>query len=252
MLDLRSLAVGYRNTRGVVLSDIDLSAAAGDFVCILGRNGSGKSTLMRTIAGLQASLGGTASLDGEDIASMRPATRARRIGVVLTERAFNPSLNVEDVIALARQPFTGWQGGLADKDRAAIADAIEVTGVEHPGTAFQGREVFPVEGASMIPALSGLADSVHPDDHVMVWQINWRKAVRQGDWKIVSQADELFVRHDPRTDAYSWKLFNLAEDPAESNDLSAEHPDVLAGLLGHWEAYAEENDIVVPSSLSGF
>ena len=130
MLDLRSLAVGYRNTRGTVLSDIDLSAAAGDFVCILGRNGSGKSTLMRTIAGLQTSLGGTASLDGEDIASMRPATRARRIGVVLTERAFNPSLNVEDVIALARQPFTGWQGGLADKDRAAIADAIEVTGVE--------------------------------------------------------------------------------------------------------------------------
>jgi len=130
MLDLRSLAVGYRNTRGVVLSDIDLSAAAGDFVCILGRNGSGKSTLMRTIAGLQASLGGTASLDGEDIASMRPATRARRIGVVLTERAFNPSLNVEDVIALARQPFTGWQGGLADKDRAAIADAIEVTDAE--------------------------------------------------------------------------------------------------------------------------
>jgi len=130
MLDLQSLAVGYRNTRGVVLSGIDLSAAPGDFICILGRNGSGKSTLMRTIAGLQASLGGTASLDGEDIASMRPATRARRIGVVLTERAFNPSLNVEDVIALARQPFTGWQGGLADKDRAAIADAIEVTGVE--------------------------------------------------------------------------------------------------------------------------
>ena len=130
MLDLRSLAVGYRNTRGTVLSDIDLSAATGDFVCILGRNGSGKSTLMRTIAGLQTPLGGTASLAGEDIASMRPATRARRIGVVLTERAFNPSLSVEDVIALARQPFTGWQGGLADKDRAAIADAIEVTGVE--------------------------------------------------------------------------------------------------------------------------
>ena len=130
MLDLQSLAVGYRNTRGVVLSGIDLSAAPGDFICILGRNGSGKSTLMRTIAGLQTSLGGTASLDGEDIASMRRATRARRIGVVLTERAFNPSLSVEDVIALARQPFTGWQGGLTDKDRVAIADAVEITGVE--------------------------------------------------------------------------------------------------------------------------
>ena len=82
MLDLRSLAVGYRSSRGVVLSGIDLSAAPGDFICILGRNGSGKSTLMRTIAGLQTSLDGTLHLlDGEDIASMRPATRARRIAV---------------------------------------------------------------------------------------------------------------------------------------------------------------------------
>ena len=130
MLDLQSLAVGYRNTRGVVLSGVDVSAAPGDFICILGRNGSGKSTLMRTIAGLQTALGGTVSLDGEDIASLRPATRARRIAVVLTERQFNPGLRVDDVIALARQPFTGWQGGLADDDKAAMADAVDVTGVE--------------------------------------------------------------------------------------------------------------------------
>ncbi len=109
---------------------IDLSAGPGDFICILGRNAAGKSTLMRTIAGLQASLDGIVLLDGEDIASMRPATRARRIAVVLTERQFNPGLRVDDVIALARQPFTGWQGGLADNDAAAIADAVAVTGVE--------------------------------------------------------------------------------------------------------------------------
>ncbi|MXZ38782.1 MAG: ABC transporter ATP-binding protein [Holophagales bacterium] len=130
MLDLRSLAVGYRNTRGTVLSGIDLAAEPGDFICILGRNGSGKSTLMRTIAGLQTSLDGVVLLDGEGVASMRPATRARRIAVVLTERQFNPGLRVEDVIALARQPFTSWRGGLTDDDRAAIADAVAVTGVE--------------------------------------------------------------------------------------------------------------------------
>ena len=129
MLDLQSLAVGYRNSRGVVLAGIDLSAAAGDFICILGRNGTGKSTLMRTVAGLQRSLAGFALLDGENIASMRPATRARRIAVVLTERRFNPGLRVEDVIALARQPYTGWQGGLAQGDRGVIADAVAVTGI---------------------------------------------------------------------------------------------------------------------------
>ena len=133
-----------------------------------------------------------------------------------------------------------------------VPTVLDLAGVEHPGTAFQGREIFPVEGVSMMTSLSGEADAVHPDDYVMVWQINWRKAVRQGDWKIVSQADELFVRHDPRTDPYSWKLFNLAEDPAELNDLSAQHTDIFAELLGHWEAYVDENDIVVPSSLSGF
>ncbi len=130
MLDLKSLAVGYRSAGGPLLSGIEVSADPGDFICILGRNGSGKSTLMRTIAGLQPSLDGVARLGGEDVASMRPATRARRIAVMLTERAFNPGLRVEDVVALARQPFTGWEGRLGDGDRAAIADAVAIMGIE--------------------------------------------------------------------------------------------------------------------------
>ncbi len=130
MLDLQSLSVGYRSAGGPLLSDIRISAEPGDFICILGRNGSGKSTLMRTIAGLQPALAGVASLGGENVATMRAATRARRIAVVLTERAFNPGLRVEDVIALARQPFTRWQGRLREDDRAAIADSIKVMGLE--------------------------------------------------------------------------------------------------------------------------
>ena len=129
MLDLQSLAVGYPSAGAALLSDINVSANPGDFICILGRNGSGKSTLMRTIAGLHPALAGVASLGGENVASMRPATRARRIAVVLTERQFNPGLRVEDVIALARQPFTRWQGRLEEGDRAAVADAVAVMGL---------------------------------------------------------------------------------------------------------------------------
>ena len=128
MLRLERLSVGYGPPRGTVLADLDVTVAPGSFVCVLGRNGAGKSTLMRTLSGLQGAIAGTASLDGEDIARMRPQTRARRVAVVLTERASSPGLTVDDVVSLGRQPFTGWQGRLSDGDRAQVDGALAMAG----------------------------------------------------------------------------------------------------------------------------
>ena len=51
----------------VVLKDLDLDIARGEFVVLLGRSGSGKTTLLRTLAGLDP-------VDGQDVAT--PAGRA--------------------------------------------------------------------------------------------------------------------------------------------------------------------------------
>ncbi|OWK28006.1 ABC transporter ATP-binding protein [Sphingomonas mucosissima] len=128
MLSLEGLSVGYAAPRGIVLASLDVRVAPGRFVCVLGRNGAGKSTLMRTLAGLQNATGGVASLDGEDIAGLRPQTRAQRIAVVLTERSSSPGLTVDDVVSLGRQPFTGWQGRLTADDRAQVSAALELAG----------------------------------------------------------------------------------------------------------------------------
>lgn len=128
MLSLEQLSVGYGAPRGTVLSHLNVQVPAGSFVCVLGRNGAGKSTLMRTLSGLQGALGGKAFLGEEDIASMRPQTRARRVAVVLTERASSPGLTVDDVVSMGRQPFTGWQGHLTDEDRTIVLQALEQTG----------------------------------------------------------------------------------------------------------------------------
>lgn len=130
MLRLEGLSVGYLGTRGAVLADLHVEVAAGSFVCVLGRNGAGKSTLMRTLSGLQPALAGRATLEGEDVAAMRPQTRARRIAVVLTERSVSAGLTVADVVSLGRQPFTGWQGRLTDADDGIVAEALTSAGAK--------------------------------------------------------------------------------------------------------------------------
>ncbi len=41
---------------------------------------------------------------------------------------------------------------------------LDLAGVDHPGTAFQGRNVAPIEGTSMLPFLTGRSVSIHDDD----------------------------------------------------------------------------------------
>ena len=135
MLRLERLSVGYGKPRGIVLADLEVTVAPGRFVCVLGRNGAGKSTLMRTLSGLQSAITGAATLEGEDIAALRPQTRAQRVAVVLTERASSPGLTVGDVVSMGRQPFTGWQGRLTADDLAQVAAALNLAGA----TAFANR-----------------------------------------------------------------------------------------------------------------
>ena len=113
---------------------------------------------------------------------------------------------------------------------------LELTGVPHPGIEYQGRTVFPMQGASMLPHLRGSAPTVHTADYVMGWELFGRRALRKGDWKIVY----LFPPHGQSR----WQLFNLKDDPSELNDLAAARPDVLNELLLEWNRYTTENNVL--------
>ncbi len=58
----RDLALGYDSVP--ILSGLNLTVRAGDYLCVVGENGSGKSTLMKTLLHLMAPLRGEITLSG--------------------------------------------------------------------------------------------------------------------------------------------------------------------------------------------
>ncbi len=129
-LRLAGLAVGYRHGRRriPVLTGLAAAAQRGELTVLLGPNGTGKSTLLRTLAGLQPSLAGRMTLDGADLTSLHPRERARRIGVVLTDRVDIPLARGRDLVALGRHPHIDLTGRLTDRDREIVDWAITAVG----------------------------------------------------------------------------------------------------------------------------
>jgi iron complex transport system ATP-binding protein len=125
MLTTSSLSIGYRNR--VLVSGLNLTLASGQLACLIGPNGAGKSTLLRTLAGMQAPLGGEVRLAGENLHNISPARLAQRLAVVLTDRVEAGAMRVSDLVALGRHPYTNWLGNLSAADEAALTRALQLT-----------------------------------------------------------------------------------------------------------------------------
>jgi len=65
IIDIHALSLAYERggTRNVILSNLDLSIARGEFLVIVGESGVGKSTLLRVLIGLAKPSSGRVRLD---------------------------------------------------------------------------------------------------------------------------------------------------------------------------------------------
>ena len=129
--ELRDLSTGYRTKNGyrIVSQPITAPLQAGELTCLLGPNGAGKSTLLRTLAAFQPHMGGEMILDGQPLQEYTAQQLAMRIGVVLTERPDIKGMNVREMVAMGRSPYTGFWGGLKADDEAAVDEAITQVGI---------------------------------------------------------------------------------------------------------------------------
>jgi putative ABC transport system ATP-binding protein len=87
-----------------ILSGVDLTIEAGEFVCIMGPSGSGKTSLLHLLSGLDQPTEGAVEIDGVDLfgLSERERTLRRREQVGYVFQFFNllPNLTVAENVGL--------------------------------------------------------------------------------------------------------------------------------------------------------
>ncbi len=127
MITLEELRIGYRKGRKELPLTVPLSftATGGEMTGIVGPNGVGKSTLLRTLARQQEPLGGRALLHEKPLGGYGRDDFARMCSFVPAGHLPVSRLTVYDTVAMARYPYTGWQGRLTPADEQAVRRALE-------------------------------------------------------------------------------------------------------------------------------
>src|ERR687893_49016 len=102
-LEVRAIRKGFGGVE--VLHGVDLDAAGGEVVALLGENGAGKSTLVKIIAGDYQPDSGTITIGGSSYDHLTPIS-ARQLGIrmIFQELTDAGSLSVAENISLGRLP----------------------------------------------------------------------------------------------------------------------------------------------------
>ncbi len=103
-----------------------------------------------------------------------------------------------------------------------MATCAEVAGAVYPKT-FNGHDILPPEGRSLLPALRG--EPAQP--RTLFFEHEGNRAASESRWKLVAKKDG------------PWELYDAEADRTELKNLAAAHPDVVVKLAKLWDDWAE-------------
>lgn len=128
-----------------------------------------------------------------------------------------------------------------------VPTVLDALGVEPPKT-IRGVTQSPIHGVSFAHTFNdGAAKSHH---HTQYFEMFASRAIDYDGWRAecgypgpsyaeglekgLHLGDELTNEILNRLDGQGWELYHVAEDPAECNNLAAQHPDKLREMIGRW------------------
>lgn len=129
MLSLENICWGPSPQR-LLIEDISFKAEPGQITVLVGANGSGKSTLLRCIYGYNRPVSGRITLEGTDLAQLKPLERARKIAAVLQEQNPDIPLSVSQVVELGRMPHQTLTSRRDENGKNLVAHVLDAMGLQ--------------------------------------------------------------------------------------------------------------------------
>ena len=110
---------------------------------------------------------------------------------------------------------------------------LDAAGAAHPSER-GGAETMPLEGESVLPAVERRE---WRRERPIFWEHEGSRAVRDGDWKLVSAVGE------------GWELYNIADDRTELNDLRSRNRPRADAMRAAYAEWAERCGVLAWSEI---
>ena len=113
-----------------------------------------------------------------------------------------------------------------------MATCVDITGAKYPAE-WIGKKILPMEGVSLRPLLApsaGNPASLSP--RLLAWEHEGNRAIREGQWKLVSLATA------------PWELYDMESDRVEMNNLAASQPERVKDMSAKWEVWAKRTNVL--------
>ena len=178
-LELIGLTKRFGNFTAV--DNMNLKAADGEMIALLGGSGCGKTTTLRMIAGFAEPTEGSILVDGEDVAKIPPYKR--NIGIFFQNYALFPHMTVFENVAFGLKLQKLKKPEIAQRV-AEILALVKLTGLDkrYPRELSGGQQQR-VALARMLAAKPGITG---------MWQVSGRSKIT--DFEKVVELDKKYIR----------------------------------------------------------